>query len=87
LDMFKTAVQSDLSANSYHFKWNVSVILISAILIRVFVLTRFKEVDIGVRKILRVIPYQVIEDQKAFLQYLKREFKEDLDKYKGKSSE
>ena len=86
LDMFEVAVASDLSSNSYHFKWNVFVILVTAILIRVFVLTRFKEVDIGVRKILRVIPYQIIEDQKAFMQYLKREFKEELDKHKGKSS-
>jgi len=62
------------------------VILISAVFIRVFVLTKFKKVDIGVRKILRVIPYQIIEDQKAFMQYLKREFREELNKHQGKSS-
>jgi len=86
LDLFQAAVYSDLDDNSYHVKLNISVILVSAILIRVFVLTKFKEVDIGIRKILRVIPYQIIEDQKAFMQYLKREFKQELDKSRGKSS-
>ena len=86
LDLFQAAVYSDLSSNSYHVKLNVGVILVSAILIRVFVLTRFKDVDIGIRKTLRVIPYQIIEDQKAFMQYLKREFREELDKHCGGKS-
>ncbi len=49
-------------------------------------LTKLKQVDIGVRKVLRFIPYQIIEDQKAFMQYLKKEFKEELEKAQGKSS-
>ena len=86
LEHFQEAVSEDLSRNGSHFRFNVAVILVSAFFIRALVLVKFKEVDIGIRKILRVIPYQIIEDQKAFMQYLKREFHDELEKSRGTRS-
>jgi len=83
LDLFKRAIYMNLSDDSYHLTINVLVIVLSTILIRIFVLTKYKEVDIAIRKILRLIPYQIIEDNKIFMHYLKREFKDELNGVPG----
>jgi len=83
LGHFHEAVHEDLSTSTTRFSINVSVILVLALIIRGLVLAKFKDVDIGIRKILRLIPYQIIEDQKAFMQYLKREFKDELEQAQG----
>jgi len=86
LGHFHEAVHEDLSTSTTRFSINVSVILVLALIIRGLVLAKFKDVDIGIRKILRLIPYQIIEDQKAFMQYLKREFKDELEQTQGTTS-
>jgi len=78
LELFKSAVDENMMENSSYFALNIGVIVVTTILIRVFVFTKFQDIDIGVRKILRLIPYQMIEDNKMFMNYLKREFQQEL---------
>ena len=60
------------------FYWNLVAVLVAMFLIRVVVLTRLQVFDLGIRRILKVIPYRIIEENKVMSCYLARTFQNEL---------
>lgn len=58
---------------------NVVVTLVTMVLIRVIVLTKLQALDIGIRRILRIIPYKIIEENKVMGFYLVKAFGKELE--------
>jgi len=57
---------------------NITVTIFSLALIRVIVLDKLRRLDIGIRRILRIIPYKIIEDNKVMAHYLNRAFDNEI---------
>jgi len=60
------------------FYQNLAAVLVSMFLIRIIVLTKLQKFDLGIRRILRVIPYRIIEENKVMSCYLARTFQNEL---------
>jgi len=60
------------------FYVNLAAVLVSMFLIRVIALTKLQVFDLGVRRILRVIPYRIIEENKVMGCYLARTFENEI---------
>jgi len=60
------------------FYRNLSAVLVAMFLIRTIVLTRLQVFDLGIRRILRIIPYKIIEENKVMSCYLARTFQNEL---------
>ena len=61
------------------FYINVVVTLLTMILIRMIVLKKLRALDIGIRRILRIIPYKIIEENKVMSFYLVKTFGKEVD--------
>jgi len=51
-------------------------------IIQIITIARLKEIDIGIRKILKIIPFAMIQENRLLGFYLKNEFKKELDDIK-----
>lgn len=56
----------------------LAVFFAAMILIRVLVLWKLQLLDLGIRRILRIIPYKIIEENKVMSCYLARAFQNEL---------
>jgi hypothetical protein len=78
LELFmKTAVEKKADTLNM-FYVNLAAILVAMLLIRVIVLTRLEKLDLGIRRILRIIPYKIIEENKVMSCYLAIAFQNEL---------
>lgn len=60
------------------FYINIVVTLVAMTLIRIIVLKKLQRLDIGIRRILRIIPYKIIQENKVMGFYLNRVFNNEL---------
>ena len=75
---FIDATAEDKNVMQTIFYENITVVLVSMLLIRVFVITKLQAFDMGIRRILRIIPYKIIEENKVMSFYLARTFQDEL---------
>ena len=60
------------------FYINIVVTLAAMALIRIIVLKKLQRLDIGIRRILRIIPYKIIQENKVMSFYLNRVFNNEF---------
>jgi len=78
VDKFNALVEKKISESYSVFAVNMTTMLIAMILIRIVVLTRLQDLQITVRRIVRIIPYKIIEENKIMSYYLATEFGQEL---------
>ena len=78
IESFKQEVKAGKDHSVTLFIVNVTAIFLTMLLIRLTILKRYKELDVAVRKTLRIIPYSFIERNKMLCFYLSQEFKNEL---------
>ena len=78
-DNFIQKAQQQKDQAQKMFFINVFVTLFAMLLIRAIVLKRLRGLDIGIRRILRIIPYKIIEENKVMSFYLVRTFGKELE--------
>jgi len=79
IDSFVKKAEEQKSLAVKIFWANVAVTLVMMVLIRVIVLRKLQELDIGIRRILRIIPYKIIEENKVMGFYLVKAFGKELE--------
>lgn len=75
---FLEAIEEDKNEMQSMFYQNLAAVLVSMFLIRVFVITKLQVFDLGIRRILRIIPYSIIEENKVMMVFLNKTFQEEL---------
>jgi len=78
VDNFIEETEENKNQMQEMFYQNIGVVLVSMILIRVFVIKKLQVFDLGIRRILRIIPYKIIEENKGIAGYLARNFEDEL---------
>ena len=78
VDKFNALVEKKISESYSVFAVNMTTMLVAMILIRIVVLTRLQDLQITVRRIVRIIPYKIIEENKIMSYYLATEFGQEL---------
>jgi len=56
--------------------------VVSTLIIQIVTITRLREIDVGIRKILKILPFSMIQENRLLGFYLKNEFKKELDDVK-----
>jgi len=82
---FNVQVAKKISESEKLFGVNMSVMLFSMFLIRVIILEKLRDLQITVRRIVRLIPYKIIEENKIMGFYLAKEFGHELKKMRLQS--
>jgi len=75
--ILKAQQQKDQAVKMFFI--NVFITLFAMLLIRAIVLKKLRSLDIGIRRILRIIPYKIIEENKVMSFYLVRTFGKELE--------
>ena len=78
VDTFLESTEEAKNEMQSMFYQNIAAVLVAMFLIRVFVITKLQVFDLGVRRILRVIPIRIIEENKVMSMYLNKTFQEEL---------
>ena len=78
LDLFMEMAVEKETDTLKMFYMNLTAVLVAMLLIRVIVLTRLQRLDLGIRRILRLIPYKIIEENKVMSCYLAIAFQNEL---------
>lgn len=78
VEQFNVQVSRKISESEKLFGVNMSVMLFSMFLIRVIILEKLRDLQITVRRIVRIIPYKIIEENKIMSFYLAKEFGTEL---------
>jgi len=78
VDMFIETTEENKTEMQSMFYQNIVAVLVSMFLIRVIVITKLQAFDMGIRRILRIIPYRIIEENKVMSCYLARTFQNEL---------
>jgi len=78
VDKFNALVDKKIKESYNVFALNMTVMSIAMILIRIVVLKRLQDLQITVRRIVRIIPYKIIEENKIMSYYLASEFGQEL---------
>jgi len=78
LDSFMETAAEKETDTLQMFYVNLVALLVAMLLIRVVVLTRLQRLDLGIRRILRIIPYKIIEENKVMSCYLAIAFQNEL---------
>ena len=79
IDSFVKRAEDQKNLSVKTFWINVVVTLVAMFLIRVIVLKKLRGLDIGIRRILRLIPYRVIEENKVMSFYLVKTFGKEVE--------
>jgi len=75
---FLEAAEEDKTEIQDMFYRNLAAVLVAMFLIRVIVIKKLQVFDLGIRRILRIIPYRIIEENKVMSCYLARTFQDEL---------
>ena len=75
---FTEATEANKAEIQDIFYRNLAAVLVALFLIRTVVLTKLQVFDLGIRRILRIIPYKIIEENKVMGCYLARTFQDEL---------
>ena len=78
VDLFLTTTEENKKEMESMFYQNIVAVFVSMFLIRVVVITKLQVFDLGIRRILRIIPYRIIEENKVMSYYLARTFQDEL---------
>ena len=78
MDTFITTTEEDKNEMQSMFYQNIAAVLVAMFLIRVIVITKLQVFDLGIRRLLRIIPYRIIEENKVMSCYLARTFQDEL---------
>ncbi len=78
LELFMTTAAEKETDTLKTFYVNLTAVLVAMLLIRTVVLTRLQGLDLGIRRILRIIPYKIIEENKVMSCYLAIAFQNEL---------
>jgi len=73
----KAQERIDLAKKIFYI--NVAMTLLAMLLIRIIVLQKLRSLDLGIRRILRILPYKIIEENKVMSFYLFRTFGKELE--------
>ncbi len=79
IDSFLKRAEDQRRVSWRIFYTNVALVLSAMFLIRVIVLKKLRALDIGIRRILRLVPYKIIEENKVMSFYLMKTFGKELD--------
>ena len=78
-DNFVDKAQERIDVALKVFYINVAMTLLAMVLIRMIVLQKLRGLDLGIRRILRILPYKIIEENKVMSFYLFRTFGKELE--------
>jgi len=82
LNDFNNQVDNQRSQSLILFIVILVSLVVSTIMIQLVTINRFKKIDVGIRKILKLIPFSMVQENKLLGFYLKNEFKKELDDFK-----
>jgi len=82
VNSFNEKIESQQSQSLTIFIIILVALVVSTLIIQLFTLTRLREIDVGIRKILKIIPFSMIQENRLLGFYLKNEFKKELDDVK-----
>lgn len=78
LKSFETASVNHQATNVELFYIVLTTLLASTLLIQIFTVKKYKKVDHGLKKVLKVVSSQIISTNKKLIFYLKREFPNEI---------
>jgi len=82
VNSFNEKIASQQSQSLTIFIIILVALVVSTLIIQLFTLTKLREIDVGIRKILKIIPFSMIQENRLLGFYLKNEFKKELDDVK-----
>ena len=82
VDDFNNKIDSQKSESLTIFIILLIALALSTGIIQIITIAKLKDIDIGIRKILKLIPFTMIQENRLLGFYLKNEFKKELDDIK-----
>jgi len=82
VDSFNEKIDSQKSQSLTIFIIILVALVVSTCIIQIVTITRLREIDVGIRKILKILPFSMIQENRLLGFYLKNEFKKELDDVK-----
>ena len=78
LNSFLSQIQEQKVKNFVVYVISVALLLCFTVIIQTVIIKQFKEIDLRIKKILKIIPFNVLKENRQFEFYLKNEFKKEL---------
>jgi len=82
VDNFNTKINDQKRESLTIFIIILVALGVSTGIIQIITIAKLKEIDIGIRKILKIIPFTMIQENRLLGFYLKNEFKKEIDDIK-----
>ena len=76
-------VDTSLNEEITYFVIIVVAIVVYGVFVRIKCLEDLKRTDLGRRKILKIMPYEILQDNKAFIFYLIKNFRKETQDIKN----
>ena len=82
LEHFLSQIQEQKVKNFVVYMISIALLVGFAIIIQTLIIKQFKEIDLRIKKVLKLIPFSILRENRQFEFYLKNEFKKELSNIK-----